>query len=145
MNYRVLKPGGFVELQETHITGAFSEDKTIEASVIPKYSEALAEASVKLGRRMDIAPELFAITKKAGFADASQVILKSPMGVWPKNKRLKEMGAVGREIFNVGGAESYGLALLTRILGWSVEDAKGLCDQFKRDINNVKIHTIYPE
>ena len=143
--FRVLKPGGFVELQETHITGAFSEDGTIDATVIQKYSGALAEASIKIGRRMDIAPELLSITKKAGFITSSQAIIKSPMGIWPKNRRLKEMGAVGREIFNVGGAESYGLALMTRVLGWSVEEAKALCDQFKKDINNVKIHTIYPE
>lgn len=144
-HHRVLAPGGFVELQETHITGAFSEDKTIEQSIIPRFSVTLAEAATKLGNRMDIAPELLEITQKAGFPDATQRILKSPMGVWPKNSKLKEMGAVGREIFNVGGAESYGLALFTRVLGMPVAEAKALFDQFKVDINNVKIHTIYPE
>lgn len=54
--------------------------------------------------------------------------MKQPLGPWPKNKALKQAGAlhaVGTET----SYHAYGLALFTRVLKKSPEEAQRLCDE----------------
>lgn len=67
----------------------------------------------------------------AGFVDVEIEIFKQPFGTWPKNKQLKHAGA----LFLLGAEtayHSYGMALLTRVLGMSLEEAKAVrnCSPF---------------
>lgn len=62
-----------------------------------------------------------------------------PSGPWPKDQKMKEIGywvLVNTET----SFEAYGLALFTRILGMSGEEARDLCTHAHRDCNNKHIH-----
>lgn len=92
---------------------------------------------------MDTAPKFGSFIKSAGFADVAEYRIKCPVGVWPKSKEQKTVGAVCQEIMQTG-VEAYGLAAMTRILGWEAEKAKVFCEEAVREFNNRRVHKIYP-
>lgn len=66
------------------------------------------------------------------------VALKSPVGPWPKNRKLKEIGR-----YNVphcmDAVESFTLALFTRVLGYTVEECQVLISKLKAELRDPKV------
>jgi len=67
-----------------------------------------------------------------------------PWGPWPKDPRMKEIGywALLNSEYSF---EAYGLALFTRVLGMSGEEARELCTRAQRDLKNKHIHVYNPK
>ncbi|RPA80916.1 S-adenosyl-L-methionine-dependent methyltransferase, partial [Ascobolus immersus RN42] len=142
--YNNLAPGGIVEFQESHVTGTYSEDNTFTSdSALAEYNRLLTEACNLLGQPMDAAPAVKGYVVEAGFKDVKEQIHKAPLGTWPKQPAEKQIGAVFQEI-SATGWEAYGLAALTRVLGWEGAKAKEFLDRVTAEATNRKIHKIYP-
>jgi hypothetical protein len=135
-------PGGYVEFQEADLVGAFSEDDSFAGSQIEQYNEALREAGEKMGRPSDSADKLAGYMREVGFVDVVEHKIPVPVGTWAKGKRNKEIGLWLQNVCLMG-AEAYGLAAFTRVLGWDTEKAKKLIADAVKDFKNPKIHTIY--
>lgn len=58
--------------------------------------------------------------KDAGFVDVSVRVLHIPIGEWPKDRVLKQVGRCWKRILS-DGAEAIALGALTRGLGWERE------------------------
>lgn len=138
---RALNPGGYLEFHESDITTLKCDDGTadLQNGGVARVMIPLADAGRKVGRRMDIASELSTIMKKAGFVDIHIEIQKSPYGPWAKDARHREIGKFLLAIAETG-FEAYSLALFTRVLGLSVEDAKERFEAAKRDMRDRRIH-----
>jgi hypothetical protein len=65
--------------------------------------------------------------------------MQVPIGHWPKDKRLKELGLYQREQM-VECVEAFTLAPLTRMLGWSVEEAEILMANVRAEFRNPQNH-----
>jgi len=139
--YENLAPGGYLEFQESDIVGVFSEDKSFSGTHFEQYQEKMKEASTKIDRRLDVAPKIAELMRDAGFADVVETKIKWPFGVWPKEKRYKELGLWGKAILEPG-LEAYGLALMTRVLGMSDKEAREVCDNAKKELGDKKIHML---
>jgi len=128
------------------VINVYSEDGTFKGSHIDHYTRALKEASDKSGKTMDNAPKIPQYLKDAGFVNIQSRKFKACIGTWPKDPYYKEIGKVGAAISQSGG-EAYGLAVFTRVLGWSSEKAKKLIDAAVRDLVERKsdVHAIYPQ
>lgn len=142
--YDNLVPGGYIEVHDGCNTGAYSEDGTHIGTAIMEYNEVLKEAGIRSGMRMDLYSELGKYIQDAGFVNFSEKKLKLPVGTWPKDPHYKEIGAIGREVGNTA-LEAYGLAIMTRVLGWSVEKTHDLITRATRDFHDKKLHLIYPQ
>ncbi|RPA85607.1 S-adenosyl-L-methionine-dependent methyltransferase [Ascobolus immersus RN42] len=141
--YDGLAPGGAVEFQESDAVGAYSEDGSVpKNSAIIQYNELLTEAGKRLGQRFDVVAEIKEYMKQAGFVDVREHRYKLPIGKWPKDTRMKELGVVAQEIMQTG-VEAYALACLTRVLGWDARDAQAFLDKALEEFNNRRMHTIY--
>jgi hypothetical protein len=93
-----------------------------------------------LGRPSVVGETLVKYAKDAGFVDVQIKTLKQPFGPWPKDKRLKQLGAM--MMLNCQTAfHAYGLAALTRILGMNVEEADALCRGGIQATRNKNSHT----
>jgi uncharacterized UPF0146 family protein len=61
------------------------------------------------------------------------------MGVWPKDRKLKELGRF-QLLQMLEAVEPFSLAVFIRLLKWSAEDTQKLMEQVKADILNPNLH-----
>ncbi|GAB1316935.1 mRNA 3 end-processing YTH1 [Madurella fahalii] len=119
--YDNLKPGGWVEFQESANT-IYSEDGTFKPeNALGQMMRGLMEACDKIGRTLDPAPSMKKWTEEAGFEKVTEKRFKLPVGSWPKDPRLKEIGTFMTVNF-VEGVEAFTAVPFRDILGWSEEE-----------------------
>ena len=158
-----LKPGGWVEVQELE-TCTKSDDDTVERSGkgVTEWQKYVDEALDKFGKTLNIAELHKQRIIDAGFVDVrddtykvcaasvGQVIiskevicadikLKIPIGRWPKDPKLKEVGMYHLEnLLTV--VEAFSLAPLIRVLGLSNESVQVLMANARNDLRNRQNH-----
>lgn len=77
---------------------------------------------------------------EAGFDNIQERVLKLPLGTWPADKAQKEMGAYFLLTAQTG-FEAFGMALLTRVLGMTIEEVSVVVEGAKKDARNRSIHS----
>ncbi|KAJ5690522.1 hypothetical protein N7462_004914 [Penicillium macrosclerotiorum] len=138
-SFQHLKPGGWFEAQEFEAI-VLSDDGTHErATSIMEWQTKLNQASKQFGKPMNVAPVVSQWMREQGFVNVSDDIYKCPVGGWAKNQRLKEIGRVGR-ITILEVVEPYTLALFTRILGFSFQDAQEYMDKVRAELVSSRFH-----
>ena len=66
--------------------------------------------------------------------------LKWPINTWPKDKKLKEIGAWNL-INMLDGLEGFTFRLFQGVHGWSREEIEVFLAGVRKDMQNKKIHT----
>ncbi|TGZ76702.1 S-adenosyl-L-methionine-dependent methyltransferase [Ascodesmis nigricans] len=138
--FRHTKPGGWAELAEFSFDIHSKDGTMTDDTAIGKYMKIATEAYEKLGIVFPRASMMKECMEKAGFVDIVAKTLHIPWGPWPKNKKLKELGAY----FALTGFEAYGLAAMTRGLGMDEVEAKKICHDAYNDLANRNIHVVGP-
>ncbi|EME48302.1 hypothetical protein DOTSEDRAFT_42524 [Dothistroma septosporum NZE10] len=137
-----LKPGGWLEMQEYAAWISSHDDPDLtKAPHTKQWQELIDEASLKFGKRMNVAHEQKGWIEAAGFVDVVDDVVEVPIGPWAKGAKLKEIGRYQREHMNAC-IEAFTLAPLTRILGWRAEEAQVLMAGVRAEFNNPKIHLL---
>lgn len=136
--YDNLAPGAIVEFQDGYLL-IYSEDGSTRGTWLEKWSTDIAKAATQGGRTVQPGLYLEQWIREAGFEDVHHKRIRLPLGVWPKDKQLKEVGA-----FNLvqlrEGLEGFSLALFTRILGWSTDELEVLLSKVRKDLDNRNVH-----
>jgi len=136
--YENLEPGGICEFQDGDFM-MYSEDDSFKGTWVEKWNADFMGAAAKGGRTGQPGPELEGWVRAAGFEDVHHERLRLPVGIWPKDKRLKEVGA-----FNMlqlkEGLEGFSLRLFTGVLGWTPEEVQVLLSKVRKDLDNKDIH-----
>jgi hypothetical protein len=110
-----------------------SDDNTVKPDHgLKRCMDALEEALIKVGRPLATAELLKQRLQNAGFVDIKQYVYKQPLGPWPKDPRLKRVGALVLMACDTG-IEAYAMGCLTRVLGMDTSEAKRLCAEALRD------------
>ena len=88
----------------------------------------------------DLFPEFKNLLEAAKFekVETSQEIC--PIGTWPKDPKLKEIGRYFRFQFLFGAVDSYSMALFTRYGGWSAEEVEVLLSHIRSEVKSNKMH-----
>jgi SAM-dependent methyltransferase len=140
--YDNLKPGGWVEFQESANT-LYSEDGSLESdSYTTKMMTGLIEACDKIGRTMDPAPWMKGWAESAGFLNVTEQKFKLPVGNWPRDSRLKEIGTLMSVNF-IEGVEAFTAVLFKDVLGWKEEEVRTLNSGVRSEARNKNIHPIF--
>jgi uncharacterized UPF0146 family protein len=157
-----LKPGGWVEIQEYEVQIKSDDDTINDAKWIVEWQKLLNEASVKFGKKLNVAEMQKQYMIDAGFVDVhddiykvcaslvdrlvalegvtrADIVVKVPGGSWPKDRKLKATGMYQLEHL-VASVEPFSLALFTRVLGWSVDKTQVLMAGVKDDFRNRNHH-----
>lgn len=141
--YENLAPGGWIESQE-YEAWIWQIDDMQECKGIPNITKWLGyidEASTKIGKRINQA----AIQKQklidAGFINVQDDVYPVPVGTWPKDKKMKELGLFQREHM-IMCVEAFTLALFTRVLGWSREECDIIMALVTSEFRNPRNHLI---
>lgn len=106
--------------------------------------DLLEKACHKLGRPVVTEDILWTRLESAGFVDVVVQSFKQPYGPWAKDETLKRIGAMVL-LAAKSGAEGYSMAMFTRVLGMSAEEAKKACQDCARDIKNRNHHSYSPQ
>ncbi|KAF9629250.1 hypothetical protein BFW01_g10453 [Lasiodiplodia theobromae] len=139
--YKFLKPGGWLEVKEFNMH-AYSTDGSLdeENSYLNRYLRESAEGMRSLGIEPEPATKLAGWLREAGFADIRDELFPCPIGSWPKDKMLKEVGLFNLANF-VDGLEGFSMRLLTSTRGWKKEEVEVHVAHVKKELKNRSIHS----
>ncbi len=77
----------------------------------------------------------------AGFEDVREEVHRIPVGPWTKDSHLKELGRFERIQMQMS-IESHSLALFTRVLSFSEEQARVFMEGVKQEMRQKDLHLI---
>lgn len=81
-----------------------------------RWGELFIGAGEKLGRTFLVAERAKELLEEAGFVDIVEHSVKVPIGSWPADPKLREIGRWNL-LFLTTGLESMGMYLLMNVLG----------------------------
>ncbi|RAH47506.1 class I SAM-dependent methyltransferase [Aspergillus brunneoviolaceus CBS 621.78] len=138
--YDHLKPGGYLELQESAVW-AWSDDGTLRMdSPLMEYLMSLNDAAHMIGRELNIYIDLKPWLIAHGFEDVHEQTYILPFSPWPQDPRLREIGRVQAAMVEKA-VEAYGLRLCTQVLGWSQERTKLMQGLVRQQLKDRSLHS----
>jgi hypothetical protein len=139
--YQHLKPGGWVEHLEFSVET--SADKTSDKyadQILTAFSQSVLNAGeTKTGMTFHTIHRMRAHLEDAGFVDITEEKFVWPIGPWPKDEHLKDMGRWGERNW-CDGIEGWVMALYTRLLGWTYDEVKAFVSDFQGVIKDRQNH-----
>ncbi|KZL77266.1 UMTA protein [Colletotrichum tofieldiae] len=136
-----LKPGGWVENMEFDIQTR-SENPAIEndpTHIHKRWSTFFWEAGDIHGRSFCIAQDdrMEKYMRQAGFVDVQRRIYKVPIGGWPKDPKLKQIG-YHSGLFMDQSLDGWALLPIGEILGWTYEEVVVLVSEMRKALQDAK-------
>lgn len=137
--FKSLKPGGWLEHHEV-APDVHSEDGTVTPeSAFGRWGALVFEAGDKIGRTYQTAYNTKKWMEEVGFVNVAETKYKMPIGRWPADPKLKEIGMWFRAYFE-DGMEGYAMALLTRVLEWEYTEAQAYFGLLRAAFKDKKVH-----
>ena len=142
--HRCLVPGGWFEIKDFDIAPMCDDNTLPQNSAIIRWHDLLQEGASlgNINLRFSSA-ELKTQAEKAGFVNVKIHKYKIPIGTWPRDKKLKLLGAYQREILK-DGLEAFSLAIFTRFLGWSKNKVEVFLEGVQQELKNSSYHWYWP-
>ncbi|KAM0394785.1 hypothetical protein ACHAPZ_009524 [Fusarium culmorum] len=138
--YTHMKPGGWLESVELW-GNAKSDDNTLKPdSPCHKWVAVFKEIEKITGKSFFWDDKMAQSISDAGFINVKGRRIKVPVGIWPKDKTLKQWGAWNRH-FLLQGLEGFSIRGLTELLGWKVEDVQLFLAEMRRELTNPDLHS----
>ncbi|RBA11035.1 hypothetical protein FPRO05_14282 [Fusarium proliferatum] len=140
--YKHLNPGGWVEFQET-VNTLYSDDGTLESdNALVRLMENLKKVHEKIGRTLDPAPEFKNWALGAGFYNTNEQRFKFPVGPWPRDRRLREIGAFLGVNF-IDGVDAFTAKPFRDHLGWSENEVEVLNMEVRKEAKRREVHAMF--
>ncbi|KAF2678812.1 S-adenosyl-L-methionine-dependent methyltransferase [Lentithecium fluviatile CBS 122367] len=140
--YEHLTPGGYFEHLEFSVeTNAPSSSPPSHADKIyTAFSQSILDIGEQhTGMTFRTVENMTTYMRDAGFVDIVEKKFVWPIGSWPKDPKLKDLGRWGERNW-ADGLEGWVLALYTRILGWSYAEVQQFVKDFRAVIKDRKNH-----
>ncbi|KAF5689150.1 UMTA methyltransferase family [Fusarium denticulatum] len=140
--YHHLNPSGWVEFQETANT-LYSDDGTLEPNnALVRLMHNLKIVHDKIGRTLDPAPEFKNWVSGAGFHDIKEQRFKFPVGLWPRDSRLKEIGALLSVNFTES-VDAFTAKPFRDHLGWSQNEVEVMKAEVRKEAKRWEVHAMF--
>ncbi len=142
---RCLKPGGWLEHTDYSIILQSDDGSVPSDSAFAEWNAIFKTAGEKTGRTFNVVEnnKFVGWMEEAGFADVQVHQIKLPIGAWPADPRLKEVGVFSK-ISNEQGLEGFALYVCTTALGWEYDEVQLLLARMRQAMNNKSYHAYYP-
>ncbi|KAJ9616825.1 hypothetical protein H2200_000544 [Cladophialophora chaetospira] len=135
-----LRPGGWLEMQEYETWLESDDDVDLtQAPYLKQWQDEVNRGSTVFGKELDIAKEQKQRLIEAGFVDVRDDVYKVPVGTWPREPKLKELGKF--QMAQVCSAiEPFALGFLTHALNWSEDECHVLVARVVKELQNKQNH-----
>ncbi|OBS16098.1 hypothetical protein FPOA_13176 [Fusarium poae] len=141
--FRHLAPGGYIEFQAAYPHWLSDDGTADKAENAQSWLKVLLEGSAKFGKSLEGAVNWKNKIEKAGFVDVQEEVRKMPIGAWPKDPKLKEMGRY-QAIQQIQAVESYTPRVFSTVLGWTEEEIQVYVAKVRKDLKDPSIHLYLP-
>lgn len=105
--------------------------------------QKLDAATTKFGRPFQPIDELKPMMEAAGFVDVVESRFVWPSNTWPRDRKLKELGAWNHESMT-SGLSGFFMAPMTRASNWSPEQVEMEMVAVRKDFADRGIHAYWP-
>ncbi|KAK7443418.1 UMTA protein [Colletotrichum acutatum] len=141
-----LVPGGYFEVKEFDITtrSQLYDDNIPKDHVFSRWAPVFFEAAEKLGKTLTqthnrgIARSLEAV----GYVDIVEKRYSIPIGAWPKDPKLKEVGECNL-LYNDQSLEGFALFLLKEIMGWEYAEIIVFVAEMRKALRDPKLQAYF--
>lgn len=137
-----VKPAGYVELQCIHPHPQSDDNSTPETSGVVTFSRRVIEASEIAGVSLRAPTRFREWLEEAGFEDVIERRFKVPTAPWPKEERMKLIGAFETQSL-LEGAQAFSLRVFAKAFGWSQAETETFLVPLRKDVKNLRHHTYY--
>ncbi|CVL02274.1 related to TAM domain methyltransferase [Fusarium mangiferae] len=138
--YRCCVPGGWVQSAEADVEFR-CDDGTIDKEPNLKiYKKLFEEGGKILGNPFFVYDQQVQGFNDAGFEDITTVDYKIPVGDWPKDPKLAEVGRFVRACLE-NDIEGYTTMMWNDVLKWPKDEYQLFLMSIRKAIRNPKIHT----
>lgn len=139
--FRCLRPGGWLEHQEISLRMHSDDGSIPKDSIWSEWANVLAEAGRKIGQTTEVIDDDNWIKwlEEGGFSGVQTKTIKVPMGGWPADKELKEVGQFNKLSFEMS-LEGYGLYLLINAMGWEYVEVQLWLARVREALKNKDYH-----
>ncbi|RFU78682.1 s-adenosyl-l-methionine-dependent methyltransferase [Trichoderma arundinaceum] len=108
--YTALKPGGWIELQELQFEVKCDDGTVREDNKVGDFFETMKRALVNFNVDLLAMRHNKRNVTDAGFVEVTEIPFKVPIGVWPRDPRMKMIGLYNRSMIHDA---LYGVARMT--------------------------------
>ncbi|KFY88679.1 hypothetical protein V498_06694 [Pseudogymnoascus sp. VKM F-4517 (FW-2822)] len=140
-----LKPGAWMEVQEYDAWIYADDDLNLDkAPWTLGWVTQLSKSSEDFGKPLNVGRFHKGWMEEAGFVDVEEKVVKVPLGPWARGPQLKELGRYERWHMNQS-VEAHSMALYTRVLNYSQDEANILFARVRNEFNDRSLHlyTVY--
>jgi SAM-dependent methyltransferase len=135
-----LQPGGYLEISGTWIHPGSDDNTLPEDSAYAEFFRVMRRIGDKIKAPVDAPLTWKSRMQKGGFEDVQERVFKVPTSPWPKDPRLKKIGAL--ELVNFEeGARGFMMRGFTQLLGGAKDEAETLIAGARKDARNRHMHS----
>ncbi|CVL00774.1 related to methyltransferase [Fusarium mangiferae] len=142
--YRCLKPGGYIESHEALSRMDCDDGSITEKSAMHQWGKFFVEGGKKIGRSFTIVEDGVqrSAMEKAGFVELEERDFKVPIGGWPKDPRMKEIGKYAQATLEQD-IEGYVLFMANAVEGWTKAEVEVYISMLRRELRQGTMHPYY--
>ncbi|MCJ1388337.1 hypothetical protein MMC18_001183 [Xylographa bjoerkii] len=136
------KPGGWAEFVDIDLAWVSPDNSMPADSACLKINTEFIKATRDAGMEPSPGPLVEGMMKDVGFVNIHHQRYPLPVGTWPADKHLKEIGA-WNYLQCTEGLEAFCYAIFTRALGYSKEEVEVLCAKARKELKDSKQHAMF--
>ncbi|KGO67581.1 hypothetical protein PITC_094500 [Penicillium italicum] len=140
--YDALEPGGWIEQMEFDVRVRSDDDSLKEEHQLWSWGDMFIKCAKQAGRSLNTHETMRSGIEKAGFVSVHQKKSRIPLGPWPKNKVLKEVGQLQYAHWNAA-LEGWAMWLLTHFgepEPWTKEEVQVFLAKVRVELKDPYIH-----
>ncbi|KAL2213557.1 S-adenosyl-L-methionine-dependent methyltransferase [Sarocladium strictum] len=138
--FRSCRSGGYVESFEASPYMISDDETVLEGSAMDQWGKLFVEGSKTFGRTFTMVDDGLQRSgmEAAGFVDIDEYTVKSPIGRWPKDKKLKEVGRFAQATLEQD-TEGW-VSFMAATQGWTREEVLVYAARLRKEIRDPGIH-----
>ena len=113
-----MNSGGWIEQYEIEIEAGTEDGFELPNSMIRKLNDIKDDMARASGRDFQISSKMKHLIEEAGFVDVQEQKVKLPLGPWPSDPKLKDVGRFFERFYKTG-LQGWLMLICTRLLGVS--------------------------
>ncbi|KAJ4298850.1 hypothetical protein N0V90_004093 [Kalmusia sp. IMI 367209] len=138
IHVRFVKPGGWVEFQDFDTRFYTRGGEYTKDCKLGQWADKIADGLRKFGNEPDPGAQIENWVRENGFINVEARTFPFPVGTWPKDKKLKEVGAFNLLQF-LDNLEALTMRIYQNAWGWSADEVKVLCAELRKELRNPRM------